>query len=64
MSTFQNTLAYAQAQDAADPLRAFRNEFHFPEHPGSNPEGEPVVYLTGNSLGLQPKAISTPRTHG
>lgn len=58
MSTFQNTLAYAQAQDAADPLRAFRNEFHFPEHPGSNPEGEPVVYLTGNSLGLQPKAAA------
>ena len=53
MSTFQNTLAFAQAQDAADPLRTFRDEFHFPQH-----DGRPVVYLTGNSLGLQPKAAS------
>lgn len=53
MSTFQNTLAFAQAQDAADPLRAFRDEFHFPQH-----DGRPVVYLTGNSLGLQPKAAA------
>ena len=53
MSTYQNTLAFAQAQDAADPLRAFRDEFHFPQH-----DGWPVVYLTGNSLGLQPKAAA------
>jgi len=53
MSTFQNTLAFAQAQDAADPLRAFRDEFLFPQH-----DGKPVVYLTGNSLGLQPKAAA------
>ena len=53
MSTFQNTLEFAKAQDAADPLRAFRDEFHFPQH-----DGRPVVYLTGNSLGLQPKAAA------
>lgn len=50
---FENTPAFAKAQDAADPLRAFRDEFHFPQH-----EGKPVVYLTGNSLGLQPKAAA------
>ncbi len=37
--------------DEADSLRAFRAKFHIPKQ--SN--GEDVVYLTGNSLGLQPK---------
>ncbi len=53
MSPFDNTLAFAQAQDAADPLRAFRDEFLFPQH-----QGRPVIYFTGNSLGLQPKAAA------
>ncbi len=53
MSRFENTLAFAQARDAADPLRTFRNEFHFPQH-----EGKRVLYFTGNSLGLQPKAAA------
>ncbi len=53
MSTYHNTLAFAHAQDAADPLRAFREEFHFPQHAGA-----PVIYFTGNSLGLQPKAAA------
>ncbi len=58
--TFENTLVFAQARDAADPLRAFRDEFHFPQHPGSSPGqvGKPVLYFTGNSLGLQPKAAA------
>jgi kynureninase len=41
---------WAHAQDAADPLREFRNEFLVPPHGG----GE-QVYLCGNSLGLQPR---------
>jgi kynureninase len=53
MSTYLNTLAHAQALDAVDPLRSFRNEFHFPQH-----EGRDVLYFTGNSLGLQPKAAA------
>ena len=53
MSTYENTLAFAQAQDAADPLRAFRDEFHFPQK-----EGKPVIYFCGNSLGLQPKGAA------
>src|SRR6187431_2294301 len=38
--------------DAADPLRAFRDEFHIPPH-----EGGLQRYFCGNSLGLQPKAV-------
>ena len=44
--------ATAAALDAADPLAAFRQEFHLP--PG--PDGQPCVYFCGNSLGLMPKA--------
>lgn len=48
--TYENSLAFAHAQDAADPLRKFRERFYFPQF-----NGEDVVYFTGNSLGLQPK---------
>lgn len=53
MDPFENSLAYAQTRDAADPLRAFRSEFHFPQHAAKD-----VLYFTGNSLGLQPKAAA------
>jgi len=42
--------AHARAQDDADPLRLFRDEFHLPLHG----EGS-QAYFCGNSLGLQPK---------
>jgi len=38
--------------DAADPLRAFRADFHIPPHAGGEQR-----YFCGNSLGLQPKAV-------
>ena len=47
---FQNTLEYAQELDAADVLRKYRDQFHFPKV-----NGKQVIYFTGNSLGLQPK---------
>ena len=47
----QNTLEFAQSLDKKDPLRKYREEFHFPQH-----EGRDVIYFTGNSLGLQPKS--------
>ncbi|MBK8500493.1 MAG: kynureninase [Flavobacteriales bacterium] len=53
MSTFENTLSFARTQDASDPLRAFRDEFLFPQL-----NGEAVIYFTGNSLGLQPKGAA------
>ena len=46
---FQNTLAFAQQLDQEDALRPYRERFHFPQL-----DGKPVIYFTGNSLGLQP----------
>ncbi len=43
--------AIAEDQDARDALGPIRDSFLFPSGPG----GVPVVYLTGNSLGLQPR---------
>ena len=43
---------YAQQQDAADPLRGFRDEFLIPKH-----NGREQAYFCGNSLGLQPKSV-------
>lgn len=46
------TLEYAKQMDAQDPLRDYRNRFHLP----MQKNGEPHIYLCGNSLGLQPKS--------
>ncbi len=51
VNRYENTLAFAKKMDAADPLREFRDKFHLP----LQKNGEPYVYLCGNSLGLQPK---------
>lgn len=48
---YENTLEFAQQQDNADPLKSYRDKFYFPHM-----HGREVVYFTGNSLGLQPKA--------
>lgn len=53
----ENTLDAARKWDGEDPLRSFREEFHIPSH-----DGRPVVYFTGNSLGLQPKAAAAALT--
>ncbi|MDB3907760.1 kynureninase [Crocinitomicaceae bacterium] len=50
----QNTLEYAREMDAKDPLRKFRDAFHFPDF-----HEKEVVYFTGNSLGLQPKTVQS-----
>ncbi|NNE27600.1 MAG: kynureninase [Saprospiraceae bacterium] len=46
-----DTGAYAEALDRADPLARFRDRFNLP----IQANGEPHIYLCGNSLGLQPK---------
>ena len=51
-SPYEATAAWAQARDAADPLRAFRDEFLIPPH-----ESGESHYFCGNSLGLQPRAV-------
>jgi kynureninase len=47
---FENSLSFARKQDRIDPLKSFRNKFYLPKV-----NGETAIYLTGNSLGLQPK---------
>ena len=49
-----NDLAYAKKMDEQDELRKFRSYFHLP----TQKNGEPYVYLCGNSLGLQPKSTA------
>lgn len=48
--TYENSLAFAQTLDEADPLRRFRDQFYIPQRDGNS-----LIYLCGNSLGLQPK---------
>ncbi len=49
---YQADEAFAQACDQADPLSAYRERFHLPV----GRDGAPLIYLCGNSLGLQPMA--------
>lgn len=51
---FKNTLKFAQEMDQNDPLRDFRERFYFPSFHKNE-----VIYLTGNSLGLQPKSVQS-----
>ncbi|MEO8795900.1 MAG: kynureninase [Daejeonella sp.] len=48
---FENSLAFAQSMDQSDPLKKFRTEFIFPQK-----NKQDIIYLCGNSLGLQPKS--------
>jgi kynureninase len=51
--TLQPDEAFALHLDATDPLRRFRDAFLIPRRP----DGTPVIYFCGHSLGLQPKAV-------
>ena len=50
--SFSANEEFARQLDAEDPLRHFRERFHLP----LGKDGEPLIYLAGNSLGLMPKA--------
>jgi kynureninase len=50
--TFSADEEFALQLDAEDPLREFRDRFHLPV----GPDGKPLIYLAGNSLGLMPKS--------
>ena len=50
----ENSLAYAQQQDANDPLKSYRDRFFMPSFHENQ-----VRYFTGNSLGLQPKTVGS-----
>ena len=51
MISFENTLDFAKKMDNQDPLKEYRNRFHFPDF-----HEKTIRYFTGNSLGLQPKS--------
>lgn len=44
---------FARQLDQEDELRAFREKFHIP----TDGDGNPFIYLAGNSLGLMPKTV-------
>jgi len=52
ITTFINSSKFAEEMDQNDPMRRFRSKFHLP----IKKNGEPYVYLCGNSLGLQPRS--------
>jgi kynureninase len=52
--SFGSTIDFARQEDEKDALRSFRDEFWIPV----SPSDESVIYLTGNSLGLQPKSTA------
>jgi kynureninase len=51
-SAFNSDSSFARDRDAADELARFRAEFELPRRP----DGSPVHYLCGHSLGLMPHA--------
>lgn len=53
-TAFKNDLDFARSLDSKDALKSYRDKFLFPQH-----NGHPVIYFTGNSLGLQPKTTQS-----
>jgi kynureninase len=51
---YKTGLEFAKQLDENDALSGFRNKFHIPK----KQNGEPLIYMCGNSLGLQPKSTS------
>jgi kynureninase len=49
---YNNNLEFARELDQQDPLRSYRDKFFVPQF-----NNKDAVYLTGNSLGLQPKTV-------
>jgi kynureninase len=49
---FENSLEFAREKDRQDPLASYRTQYLFPKH-----NDKPMLYFTGNSLGLQPKGV-------
>lgn len=50
---YSNQESFACELDAHDPLKKFREWFHIPR----GADGGNIIYLAGNSLGLQPKSV-------
>lgn len=55
LSNYQLGIEYAKQQDQDDELSKYRNQFHIPK----DDQGNDLIYMTGNSLGLQPKTTKS-----
>ena len=55
MSNYKLGLEFAKQQDQNDALSHYRNQFHIPK----DKQGNEWIYMTGNSLGLQPKSTKS-----
>ncbi len=53
MTSVEQDRSFAESADAGDKLARFRQQFFLP----AGPDGDDGIYLTGNSLGLQPKTV-------
>ena len=51
----KHTKEFARQLDEEDQLGSYRSEFHIPR----DENGRALIYLCGNSLGLQPKQTKT-----
>lgn len=51
MSNYKSGLEFAKQLDQNDKLYKYRSQFHIPK----DENGNELIYMTGNSLGLQPK---------
>lgn len=54
ITLYEPSLAFAEDMDRKDPLREFREAFLFPRH-----EDRDCLYFCGNSLGLQPRRVTS-----
>lgn len=52
MSNFRLGLEFAKQLDQDDELYFYRNQFHIPK----DKDGNDLIYMSGNSLGLQPRS--------
>ena len=52
MSNYKTDLDFAKTKDKNDPLAIYKQQFHIPK----DKDGNDLIYMTGNSLGLQPKS--------
>ena len=52
---FEKTKSYSRQLDKQDAIKGYRKLFHYPK----DREGKELVYFCGNSLGLQPKKVSS-----
>ncbi len=51
---FESSIDFARKLDHNDPLIGFREKFYIPQSKGKN-----QIYFCGNSLGLQPRSVSS-----